>query len=102
MAECDKCCHLKTWFRIREPWDFDKVIQVIRENLKNGTLKHSDYWPEGKVLMEMPPFEKEDWSDSVLYYFECSTCNQLFKLWVEMYHGRGGSWQPIDQESEKP
>jgi hypothetical protein len=92
---------VETCFRIIEPFDFNKVIEVIRDNLKNGTLKHSNYWPEGQVFFKMPPFEEEDWGDSVLYYFECSTCGQLFELSVEMYHGRGGRWQPISQESRK-
>jgi len=100
MTECNKCCHMKTFFKIRDPSDFNKVVEVIRDNLKDGTLKHSTYWPEEKILIEMPPFEKENWGDLVLYYFECSTCNQLFQLSVEMYHGSGGSWQPISRENK--
>ena len=100
MGLCEKCSNMKTRVRIRGLSDFDRVIGIVRESLKEGVIRHSAYWPEGKVLMEMPPFEKEDWGDFVLYYFECSACNQRFKLSVEMYHGSGGSWQAINQEDD--
>jgi hypothetical protein len=99
MAECDKCRSMKTCFRIREPSDFNRVLEVIRDKLNDGTLKHSSYWPEGKMFIQMPPFEKEEWGDFVLYYFECSTCKQVFQLSAEMYHGHGGNWQPINRTS---
>ena len=97
MTECKKCFHINNCFRIRCPSDFTKAVKVVHDNLKDGIIKQSTYWPQEKSLMEMPPFEKEEWGDFILYYFECSDCNQLFQLSVEMYHGGGGSWQPISR-----
>jgi hypothetical protein len=93
---CGKCHHLKELFRIRLPSDFKQALKIIRDSLKADVLKLSYYWPKDKAFIEMPPFEKEDWGDYILYYFECSTCNQLFEFSVETYHGSGGILKPVD------
>ena len=38
--------------------------------------------------------------DIVHYYFRCSACNLLFELFVDTYHGSGGEWRPVEDESQ--
>jgi hypothetical protein len=98
MQDCDRCQNLKIEYKIRSPRDLEKAIHVISDNLHDGTLRRSDYWPKGKIRVEMPPFEEGIWGDLIIYYFECAGCGQLFSLSAETYHGSGGSWRPICRE----
>ena len=50
----------------------------------------------------MPDFEgllKQDYlPDNIHYFFRCSTCDLLFQLFVNTYHGAGGEWRPVYDE----
>ena len=67
--------------------------------MADGTVVESDYWPEGAVKISRVSFdelsENEQWGDVLEYYFECSSCHSVFKLFVETYHGQGGYWRPV-------
>ena len=100
---CKHCKEVCQKFKIALPKDLEKAISVVRDNLADGTIIESSFWPENILKTQTEPFSKVDskgpWDDILIYYFECPECNQLFKLSAETYHGAGGSWQPIKENS---
>ena len=102
MQDCQMCLDLQAPFSIRTPSDLTRAIQVIKANLKDGTLIESSYHPEGQPTPtpRVVPFdeveEKGPWDDYVEHYFSCTRCGRVFKLSAETYHGSGGAWSPIE------
>ena len=51
---------------------------------------------------QMPEFEglfkQAHLPDIIHYYFRCTTCELLFQLYVNTYHGSGGEWRPVYDE----
>jgi len=72
-------------------------MQVAKENVADDTLcllpKETGEWstPFGDVSLDAGIRD-----DFVHYVFKCKSCGQIFKLYAETYHGRGGAWEPID------
>jgi hypothetical protein len=99
---CEYCKDLCLDWRIFTPGDIAEAIGVVKDNLKDGTIVESSYWPdavlriENQAIGEVP--EKGPWPDVMIYYFQCRRCGQLFKLSAETYHGSGGEWKPVHQE----
>jgi hypothetical protein len=96
---CELCKDLCLEWKIVTPGDTKKAMGIINDNLKDGTLIESPYWPKTVLRIERKRFEelseKESWPDIMAYYFQCSKCDQLFSLAVETYHGMSGEWKPI-------
>ncbi len=100
---CENCKTINQEFRIKSPRDLKKAIKVIADNIEDGTIKESDYWPKGILNCcdsgTFSELAKENlWGDFVDYYFECPSCNRLYRLTAETYHGSGGSWRPTERE----
>ncbi len=97
---CSRCHELCITIRIQSPSELTHALRVVRDNLQDGTLVESSYWPNGKLKLSNEPFsaisETGPWPDHIVYYFACAACGQLFKLSAETYHGLGGSWSPCD------
>lgn len=100
---CGRCHEVCLTQEIRLPGGLSKALAVINANLDDGTIVESDYWPEGTVrcFNDIPfrslPVEGA-LPDGLLYYFECPVCGQLFRLSVDIYHGSGGDWRPVERE----
>lgn len=92
---CPSCKDLNIEFPIRFPSDLRKAITVARDNLADGTLSDATTGEGHKPFDELVSSGK--WNDAVRYHFRCNTCGQLFELYAETYHGRGGWWKPIDK-----
>lgn len=90
-------------FKISLPKDLSKAIRVVKENLADGTLVESIFWPRQYARFTTQSFtkipEKAPWDDVLEYYFECPRCHQLFRLSAETYHGSGGAWEPINKSN---
>jgi hypothetical protein len=98
MIDCKKCQEVNHVVTVQTPSDLTKAIQVIRDNLADGTLRQSDYWPHDQIrcdpsFSELP--EHAPWPDYVRYFFQCPECLRTFELSVETYHGAGGQWRPV-------
>jgi hypothetical protein len=91
---CPACKDLNIEFQIRFPSDLRKAIAVTRDNLADGTISDITQG-DGMPFHEL--VSASQWDDALLYYFQCNACGQLFKLYAETYHGRGGWWKPVDQ-----
>lgn len=101
--DCAHCTELNQEFRIRSPRDLEKAIKVVSDNIEDGTIRESGYWPEGILnCCDSGPFGElakgKSWGDVVDYYFECPKCNQLYRLTAETYHGSGARWCPTERE----
>ena len=101
-TQCENCNELSQRYEIGRPGQLSKAIRVVRDNLADGTIVESAYWPEGILKLDQSDFsslsETGPWGDGFDYYFECSTCGQKFRLSAETYHGSGGAWEPIDAD----
>ena len=100
MSKCAKCQELDTTITIDGPSMLENVLKVVRDNMHDGTIVESTFWPKAQIRLNQPPFlsipDTAPWPDVFEYYFECSNCGQLYRLAVETYHGSGGSWSPFE------
>ena len=86
---CSHCDDLHREVPIRSPRELRKALRVIDANLADRTLR--------LVAGELPGSEREEPPPDVISAeFECRHCRQGFTLGVDLYHGRGGSWGPVD------
>ena len=96
---CEHCSEVCQTYKIDYPSDLKQAIKVIKDNIADGTIIESNYWPDQNLGMIIEPFAEiktqGPWDDILIYYFECTQCKQLFKLGAETYHGQGGSWEPV-------
>jgi hypothetical protein len=101
-TQCENCDELSQRIEIRRSGQLSQAIRVVRENLADGTIVESAYWPAGILQIDQPDFsflnEAGPWDDVLAYYFECATCSQKYCLSAETYHGSGGVWEPIDAD----
>ncbi|BBO86151.1 hypothetical protein DSCO28_67170 [Desulfosarcina ovata subsp. sediminis] len=100
---CEHCKEVCQNYRINFPSDLRQAIRVVQDNIADGTIIESDFWPDQHLKTTNTPFSeiqsKGPWEDVLVYYFECPRCTQLFKLSAETYHGSGGCWTPIKKGS---
>jgi hypothetical protein len=91
---CAHCTDLCQEFAIRTPAELDKVIRVIRENLKDKTLLEITQPASRNDAIEPTPFEEIVGArpDMIKCDFKCTTCGERFHLRCETYHGSGGGW----------
>ena len=99
---CEKCRDLCEVVEIKYPLYLRNALHVIRDNLKDNTIVESTYFPEGRIKLDTVPFmellEDGPWSDVIEYFFECTSCRQLFYFCVDTYHGGAGCFKPVDRE----
>jgi hypothetical protein len=100
---CEHCKEVCQNYRINFPSDLKQAIRVVQDNIADGTIIESGFWPDQYMKTTNTPFSeiqsKGPWDDLLIYYFECLRCKQLFKLSAETYHGSAGSWEPINRDS---
>ncbi len=98
---CSKCLDLRTTVQIKSAADMTNVLKIIQDNLQDGTLVEAAYWPQGQLKLDRPTFASiptgGPWPDYFEYYFSCTTCQQLYRLSAEAFHGIGGAWSPWDR-----
>ena len=100
---CKQCIDVCQVYQISLPSDLTKVIRVVQDNITDGTIIESDFWPDHHLKKPTGSFFKIQvegpWNDVLIYYFECTKCKQHFELNAETYHGSGGSWKPKNMDS---
>ncbi len=101
MHGCEHCNEVNQVFRIKKPQDLRKAIKVASDNINDGTIIESEYWPEGCSNHNNVSFSRlaggAHWGDTVDYFFECPKCKSLYNLSAETYHGSGGKWAPAER-----
>jgi len=100
---CKHCGDVCQVYKIVSPSDLKKAIRVVQDNIADGIVIESDFWPQQNLKISHEPFSgiqvNGPYDDFLIYYFECPECKQLFQLSAETYHGSGGLWKPIDRDS---
>jgi hypothetical protein len=96
---CEKCIDLCVQFAIRQPYELRRAIEIIRQNIEDGTLSEA---PDSNLLSRVSfsaLAAEEPWEDWVAYRFLCNSCGESFSLHAETYHGGGGYWEPDNFDS---
>jgi hypothetical protein len=79
---------------IKKPKDLTEAILLAKSKLEDGTLR---YLGEGSYGSPFSQIESgKGWSDIVNNYFTCNSCEQIFNLSAETYHGSGGELTAVD------
>ena len=98
---CTSCRDLQGTVEVRTPVELAEIIRTTQQYVRQGTIVESDWWPANEIALNRTPFlsvsDKGPWVDVLIYYFECSACQQLFQLSAESYHGAGGRWTRTDR-----
>jgi hypothetical protein len=98
---CERCADLCMLHPVQSPEDLRRLIGMAQAHIESGILKevpHPDvpYWDE----KEFPDVAAGGpWNDIVGFRFVCVACGEIFELAAETYHGMGGTWRPIDEDS---
>ena len=101
--KCPHCAEVNQEYQIKSPSDLEKAIRVVADNLADGTIRESTYWPKNILNCcdsgLFPDLANGmQWGDIVDYYFECPRCDLLYHLTAETYHGSGGRWCTTQRE----
>ncbi|MFH1768167.1 MAG: hypothetical protein ABH858_03275 [Candidatus Omnitrophota bacterium] len=102
MPHCLICVDMSFDYSINSLEHLSKTISIIQDNLSDGLLKNSSYWPKGMQKQTIPDFESlakdGGWPDIFHYYFECSSCGKIYRLFVDTFHGINGKWEPLEEK----
>ncbi len=91
MDNCLRCRALLDPIEIRTPGGLREVLRKVRKAMDDGVLV---VMPGAGDSVFPPPVEGP-WGDIVHCRLCCTACGRGYCLFVETYHGRGGSWEPI-------
>ena len=98
---CPRCAHLDNRVPIEYEAALREMVGAIKEELEEGTLAETSCWPEGEAEIDQGPFitlrAERPWPDVMIYCFRCTSCDSLYRLSVDTYHGRGGTWTPVSE-----
>lgn len=92
---CKICEDLCVRFPVRSPGDLKKAVDIVMQNVGDGTIVELHSSPSSMKISEL--VADAPWEDCVEHHFRCSQCGELFWLRAETYHGSGGYWEPEDQ-----
>ena len=95
---CDTCDPYDTEVAIRSPGELARVATKIRDAIAEGALSYNAFESD-RELVGQPSFSELSLSGSIpdvlRYHFECLRCGTCFGLFVEAYHGGGGTWSTL-------
>lgn len=85
-ARCPACQPLGDSIKISNPTTLKDVLLTIKQLILEGKLK--DISPDPSQFSTLPP--AGPYPDIITHHFHCSSCENIFELSVETYHGLGG------------
>jgi hypothetical protein len=88
---CNRCDKLKETQEINEPPDYYRIIEETKSLLAKGILLLVEGNADLEKIKPGVPWP----NDFITHIFRCAACQQQFKLFVETYHGSGGTWEAI-------
>jgi len=91
------CAGCEAWnesIEIRSPETYRNTMHAISRDIAAGKLREHGDIPSIVEIVQNWPLQNGDWIDRRL---NCPLCQQTFAIFVESYHGRGGSWRAIAQ-----
>jgi len=89
------CCQCESINKvIKVPRDLTEAILFAKLKIEDGTLNYLGAGSYGDPFLQIA--SGKGWSDFVDNYFSCVTCDQIFNLHAETYHGSGGKLEAVD------
>lgn len=92
---CANCDPFDTEIRIHSPDQWVRVARKIREAATQGVLVYNGFESDREFIGQ-PSFLTLDLAgplpDVMRYHFHCAACGNCYGLFVETYHGSGGTW----------
>ncbi len=92
---CSNCDQFNTEIRIQSPSQLAEVGDKIGAAVIEGNLFYNSFESD-RELIGQPSFMilKFDGPlpDVIRYHFHCPVCGNCYGLFVETYHGSGGTW----------
>lgn len=92
---CSYCDQYDTEVEIRSPIQFRRVAGKVRNALDESVLRYNGF-ESARELIGQEPFTTLDLDgplpDVMRYHFDCPHCGNCYGLFVETYHGQGGTW----------
>ena len=96
LMSCTACDQFDTSIVISSPGQFRRIAGKVRDAVASGVLRYNTFESD-RELIGQPSFVELDLSagqipDVMRYYFECPHCRESYTLFIEAYHGGGGTW----------
>ena len=92
---CENCEQFDIQVPIQSPQQLIRIGQKVRQAVEAAQLRYNSFESD-RELVGQPSFTSLDFEiplpDIIRYHFDCPTCGSCFGLFVETYHGSGGSW----------
>ncbi len=97
---CNACAEFDAEVAIASPGQFKSVACKVRAAVNECLLRY-DGFESDRELFGQPSFMALDLSagplpDVMRYHFTCPSCGESYALFIESYHGSGGSWSRSD------
>ena len=97
---CSNCHEMNVAIAIESPGQLRRIAQSVREAVQTDVLRYNSFESD-RELVGQASFLDLDLAaplpDVVRYHFDCPVCGRCFGLFVETYHGSGGSWSCTGQ-----
>jgi hypothetical protein len=95
---CEACDTFDVEVPIHGPQQLRGVVEKIRAAVEAGILRCNEF-ESSRALIGQPAFSDLELGraipDVICYYFECASCDAVFGLQVETFHGQGGTWSKL-------
>ncbi len=95
---CTVCDAFDTKIEIRSPGQLESVCVKVKAAVADGTLVYNSFESDRELIgqqsfMELDP--AGPFPDVLRYHFHCKRCGNCYGLFVETYHGAGGTWSLV-------
>ncbi len=98
--QCSNCGPFDTEIAIGSPSQLRRIATNVREAVASGVLKYNSF-ESSRELVGQASFLELDLTkalpDVIRYHFDCPICGKCYGLFVETYHGSGGTWSCTGQ-----
>ena len=95
---CELCNEFDTDIQIHGPEQLRRIMKKLLDAVNNKQLLYNSFESD-RALIDQISFLQLDISSSlpdvIRYYFNCEKCGNVFGLFVETYHGQGGTWSKL-------
>jgi hypothetical protein len=99
---CASCDQFDVEINIQSPAHFVRISGKIRNAIADGILVYNSFESD-RELFGQPSFltleQKGPFPDVMRYHFSCPICRDCYGLFVETYHGSGGTWSVLKRQN---
>lgn len=95
---CASCDQFDIEISIQSPIQLARISGKIRTAIADGILAYNSFESD-RELIGQPSFltlePNGPFPDVMRYHFHCPNCRDCYGLFVETYHGSGGTWSIV-------